>query len=52
MDCMSETKQRFTVDLPSDLHRQFKLYCVANGLNMSTVIHELIREYLKKAKKK
>ena len=49
---MKEEKQRFTVDLPSELHRQFKLYCVANRLNMSTVINELIERYLEEAKRK
>ena len=52
METMKEEKQRFTVDLPSELHRQFKLYCVANRLNMSTVINELIERYLEEAKRK
>lgn len=49
---MDETKQRFTVDLPRDIHRRFKLHCVANSLNMATVIKELVEEYLSKNGKK
>ena len=53
MDAMNDTKQRFTVDHPRDLHRRFKLHCVANGLNMSMVIKELVEGYLRaKSEKK
>ncbi|MEO0967150.1 MAG: plasmid partition protein ParG [Cyanobacteria bacterium J06639_18] len=38
--------------LDSDLHKEFKVECVKRDLHMSDVIAELIKEWLKKIKKK
>ena len=49
---MKGQNQRYVIDLPLELHRRFKLHCVANGLSMATVIRELIEGYLAKTEKK
>lgn len=38
--------QRTTVYLPKDLHRQFKMAALAQDLEMSAVVEELIRDWL------
>ena len=38
--------QRLTVDLPVELHRNFKIWCVLNGKKMNDVIRELLRDAL------
>ena len=39
--------QRLTVDMPSDLHKEFKVWCVMNNLKMNELIRDLIRETIK-----
>ena len=39
--------QRLTVDIPSDLHRDFKIWCVMHKLKMNELIRDLIRETIK-----
>ena len=39
--------QRLTVDMPSDLHKEFKLWCVMHNLKMNELIRDLIRETIK-----
>ena len=39
-----EDNQRLTVDVPIQLHREFKDWCVLNGKKMNDVIRELLRE--------
>ena len=39
--------QRLTIDMPSDLHREFKIWCVMNNLKMNELIRDLIRETIK-----
>ena len=36
--------QRLTVDVPTELHRDFKIWCVLNGKKMNDVIREFLRE--------
>ena len=43
---------RFNVNMPDDLHKQFKLNCVAMGKDMSEVIRELIRDFLERSEEK
>ncbi len=42
---------RFNVNLSEELHREFKIHCVTNELDMTEVVRRLIQEYLEKAKK-
>ena len=37
---------KYTLNLDDELHREFKIYCVTNGIDMSEVMRSLIREYL------
>ena len=37
---------KYTLLLDEDLHREFKIVCVTNGIDMSEVMRSLIREYL------
>ena len=39
--------QRLTVDMPSDLHKEFKVWCVMNNMKMNELIRDLIRETIK-----
>ncbi len=39
---------RFTVDLPGDLHKRFKVHCVTNDLDMTEVVRKLISDYVKR----
>tara|TARA_B100001540_G_scaffold292549_1_gene290951 strand:+ start:374 stop:817 length:444 start_codon:yes stop_codon:yes gene_type:complete len=39
--------QRLTVDMPSDLHKEFKVWCVMHNLKMNELIRDLIRETIK-----
>ena len=41
---MMHDYQRLTVDLPIELHRDFKIWCVLNGKKMNNVIREFLRE--------
>lgn len=36
--------KRFTVDVPAELHRRFKLGCVARGLNMTDLLRGLLEQ--------
>jgi hypothetical protein len=36
--------KRLTVDIPEELHRKFKVYCIEKGVNMADVIREMIEE--------
>jgi len=37
---------KYTLNLDDELHREFKIYCVTNGIDMSEVMRSLIREFL------
>lgn len=37
---------RFTIDLPIDMHRQFKVSCALNDMSMNWVMKELIRSFV------
>ena len=39
--------QRLTVDMPSDLHKEFKIWCVTHNLKMNELVRDLIRETIK-----
>ena len=43
---------KYTLNLDENLHRDFKIYCVTNGMDMSEIMRSLIREFLDKAKKR
>jgi len=43
-----EKEKRLNVNLNADLHSAFKVASVANGKDMTTVIIELIEDYVKK----
>ena len=38
---------RLTVDLPSDLHKQFKIWAVQNDKKMNEILREHIRDLVK-----
>lgn len=40
----SDNDARLTVDLPSDLHKQFKVWAVQNDKKMNEILREHIRE--------
>jgi len=42
---------RLSVDVPKDLHMQFRIMCVQRNENMKDVMLELLTDYLKKAEK-
>lgn len=48
---MADTK-RFTMNLPGDLHKRLKHYCVDHDAEMAEVIRQLVEEFLAKAEKK
>ena len=39
-----QNNQRLTVDMPLELHRDFKIWCVLNGKKMNDVVRDLVRE--------
>lgn len=41
-----EAKSKLTVDLPTSLKMEFKVFCVVNNLAMTDIVEELIRGYL------
>ena len=41
-----------TVRIPEEVHRAFKLKCVAEGVDMGSVITKLIESYVKESKPK
>jgi hypothetical protein len=41
-----------TVRIPEELHKAFKLKCVSEGVDMGSVIAELIEGYVKETKAK
>ena len=43
-----QMSKRFTVDLPSDLHKKLKIHCAVIETDMTELIRRLIIEYLKK----
>ncbi|MGB3205453.1 MAG: plasmid partition protein ParG [Crinalium sp.] len=45
-------KETMHVVLPSDLKKQFKAACVMEGVNMSDVVVELLKEWMEKRKAK
>jgi len=42
---------RLSVDVPKDIHMQFRIMCVQRNENMKDVMLELLTDYLKKADK-
>jgi len=42
----------FRLDFPDELHRDFKLACVAEGVSMRAKLLELAGEYVKRQEKK
>ena len=43
---------RISVDVPKDLHLQFRILCMQQNTNMKDVMLELLTEYLAKVNKK
>jgi len=43
---------RFTVDLPQELHKRFKMQCVAKEIDMTEAVRKLISDYVKRAEAK
>lgn len=41
-----------TIRIPEELHKAFKLKCVAEGVEMRTVIEKLIEDYVKEGEPK
>lgn len=39
--------KRFTIDLPADLHRQFKSYCADKGFMMADVVRSMLEDKLR-----
>jgi len=44
--------RQFNMNLPEDLHKRLKHYCVDHDTEMGEVIRRLILEFLEKAEKK
>ena len=42
----------FRLDFPDELHRDFKLACVAEGISMKAKLLELAREYVERQERK
>lgn len=42
---------RLSVDVPKDLHMQFRILCVQRNENMKDVMLDLLTDYLKKTEK-
>ncbi|HEY9692226.1 MAG TPA: plasmid partition protein ParG [Oculatellaceae cyanobacterium] len=45
-------KETMHVVIPSDLKKQFKAACVMEGVNMSDVVVELLKDWMEKRKGK
>ncbi len=43
--------KRLTVDLPDELHTNLKVLSAMLGKDMSDLVREMIKDYLKKSKK-
>jgi len=43
--------KRLTFDIPEDMHRQLKLLCVQNGVQMADELRSLISQYIDTASK-
>ncbi len=43
--------KRLTVDLPNELHTNLKVLSAMLGKDMSDLVRQMIKDYLKKAKK-
>jgi hypothetical protein len=41
-----ENKTKLTVDIPSELKQDLKVYCAMNRVNMTVIVEQLIREFL------
>ncbi len=48
---MKKPQKRLTVDLDDDLHRDLKVLSAMRGADMSHLVREMIRDYVKKTKK-
>ena len=48
---MKKPQKRLTVDLDDDLHRDLKVLSAMRGKDMSHLVREMIRDYVKKTKK-
>jgi len=44
--------QRFTIDLPEELHHRLKIHCAEQKINMADVIRKLVADHLEKAERK
>ena len=44
--------RKFNMNLPEELHKQLKHYCVDHDTEMGEVIRRLIKEFLAKEEKK
>ncbi|WGL94091.1 plasmid partition protein ParG [Arsenophonus nasoniae] len=40
--------KRFIMNIPENLHTEFKLKCVSKGVTMKEIILEFIKEWIKK----
>jgi len=43
---------QFRLDFPDELHKDFKLACVAEGVSMKAKLLEIVREYVERQEKK
>jgi hypothetical protein len=43
--------KHINIAVPNELHRELKLYCVANDTDMNEVTRKLIADFLKRSKK-
>ncbi len=41
-------KKRLTVDLPADIYREFKIYCVRKDTKMADEMRKMIKALLKR----
>lgn len=47
-----DKKTKLIVDVPTDLKKEFKIYCTMNSVPMTEIIEKLIRQFLQKNKGK
>ena len=50
-DTPDQDSVRISVDVPKDLHLQFRILCMQQNTNMKDVMLELLTDYLAKEKK-
>jgi hypothetical protein len=48
--CITVCMKKFTINIPEDLHTNFKIACTLEGTDMSDVIRNFMEEYSEKVR--